>query len=144
MTYPFDDKTLPRGIRNNNAGNLRHSGDNWKGKRDIQTDESFVQFVDPVYGLRALMRTLITYQEKHGCRTISSILRRYAPNADKGNNESAYISSVSKKLGIDPDTESSFKTFDSLMQLSIAIIKVENSQMQPYSEEQFRRAFDLL
>ena len=34
---------LPRGIRNNNPGNIR-LGDNWQGMKESQSDKSFVQF----------------------------------------------------------------------------------------------------
>lgn len=58
---------LPRGIRNNNPGNLEW-GDPWQGlDPDGQAqDKRFVVFKDPAMGIRAIARTLITYQDKYG------------------------------------------------------------------------------
>ena len=46
----------PRGIRNCNPGNIRLSGDKWKGLRPRQTDGEFCQFTDMAHGYRALIR----------------------------------------------------------------------------------------
>lgn len=55
---------LPRGIRNNNPGNIRWGSD-WQGliSEEERTDKSFCQFQDPVYGLRAMVKIIFTYQE---------------------------------------------------------------------------------
>ena len=45
--------TVPRGTRNNNPGNIRHSADAWKGMNVEQLDDSFVQFETPHFGIRA-------------------------------------------------------------------------------------------
>jgi len=42
-----------RGFRNKNPGNIR-KGIDWQGMRPNQTDSAFVQFIDPVYGIRAM------------------------------------------------------------------------------------------
>jgi seryl-tRNA synthetase len=58
----------PRGIRNNNPGNIRRNGDPWQGLAERQGDVEFFTFKTiPIYGIRALARTLIAYQDKHGC-----------------------------------------------------------------------------
>ena len=36
---------LPRGLRNNNPGNIRLSKDKWKGLRQEQTDGTFFHFI---------------------------------------------------------------------------------------------------
>jgi hypothetical protein len=43
----------PRGIRNNNPLNIRHSADQWQGACEEQKDKSFVQFKSMAYGYRA-------------------------------------------------------------------------------------------
>ena len=53
------EKLLPRGIRNNNPGNIK-LGTNWDGLSDEQNDDVFCQFKEPVWGIRALMRILLT------------------------------------------------------------------------------------
>ncbi len=119
---------LPRGIRNNNPGNLRITGDNWQGLAAQQTDPAFFQFVAPVYGIRALAKTLKTYYYSHGLTTIAEIISRYAPSTE--NNTGAYISAVAGALGVDPvrplDCETHWPG------LVAAIIYHENGQ-QPYS-----------
>ena len=54
----------PRGIRNNNPGNIRRNGDPWQGLAKEQNDREFFTFKSAVYGIRALARLLITYQDK--------------------------------------------------------------------------------
>ena len=68
----------PRGIRNCNPGNIRLSGDKWKGLRPRQTDGEFCQFTDMAHGYRALIRLLQNYRKLHGCRTIADFIRRWA------------------------------------------------------------------
>ena len=79
---------IPRGIRNNNFGNIRISKDKWMGLKDIQSDPSFFQFKEPKYGYRALLKILINYRKKYGLKTISEMINKYAPENE--NNTSAY------------------------------------------------------
>lgn len=60
---------IPRGIRNNNPGNIRHS-DQWKGLTPEQPDPDFCTFSTPEYGIRAMGVILLNYQRKHGLKTI--------------------------------------------------------------------------
>ena len=52
---------MARGIRNNNPGNIRHGGSKWQGMSETQTDDEYIQFDDPVYGIRALAKLLKNY-----------------------------------------------------------------------------------
>lgn len=52
-------KSLPRGLRNNNPGNIRTTKDKWQGLREKQTDKDFFQFTEMKWGYRALIRTLL-------------------------------------------------------------------------------------
>lgn len=69
----------PRGIRNNNPGNLRLSKIHWQGQKETQFDPAFVEFETPVMGLRALMKTLLTYNRRYGLDTVQAIINRWAP-----------------------------------------------------------------
>jgi len=82
----------PRGIRNNNPGNIRRNGDPWQGLAETQGDKEFFTFATPVYGIRALARTLITYQDRHGLRTIRQIISRWAPPVE--NDTESYVKAV--------------------------------------------------
>ena len=91
----------PRGIRNNNPGNIRITKDNWKGLRAVQSDKEFFQFISLKWGYRALIRTLQNYRKRHGCETIADFIRRWAPPTE--NNTMTYIRFVCNKLGVSPD-----------------------------------------
>ena len=90
----------PRGIRNCNPGNIR-VGQPWQGLCGIQSDGEFAQFVSMQYGVRAMAKILMTYQEKYGLRTVRSMIGRWAPPSE--NDTAAYVSSVAKAMGVDPD-----------------------------------------
>ena len=89
---------LPRGIRNNNPGNIRLSGVKWQGQKPQQEDVSFVEFTAPVFGLRALMRLMLTYHIKYRLDTIESIINRFAPPYENATDH--YIFSVAKRMGV--------------------------------------------
>ncbi|MBW7909654.1 MAG: structural protein P5 [Alphaproteobacteria bacterium] len=87
---------LPRGIRNNNPGNIRLSPTRWQGQKDVQLDTSFVEFAAPVWGLRAMMRLLLTYHVKYGLDTAESLINRWAPPHENATDH--YIYSVARHL----------------------------------------------
>lgn len=126
-------KTQPRGIRNHNPGNIRH-GDKWQGaakiKNERDRDPDFVQFESPAWGIRALARVLIAYQDKHDLRTVRGIIGRWAPPNE--NDTGAYVRSVAAKMGVSPDDEIDVYQYATMRPLVEAIIRHENGQ-QPYS-----------
>ncbi len=60
-------------------------------------------FSTPIYGIRALARTLISYQVKHGLRTIRQKIGRWAPASE--NDTVAYIKAVCEDSGFGADVE---------------------------------------
>ena len=87
---------MNRSTRNNNPANIRVvPNQKWLGSMPVGTrgETAFVVFVNPEYGIRALLKILITYMTKRGCTTLRSIIERYAPVAD-GNNTSRYYDMV--------------------------------------------------
>ncbi|PHS77834.1 MAG: structural protein [Robiginitomaculum sp.] len=128
----------PRGIRNNNPGNIRH-GDNWNGQKSSQTDISFIQFKSPEWGIRAMAKLLLNYESIYGLNTVAGIIGRWAPSSE--NNTSAYILAVSRKLGVDPNEP--FSVRGKLVQLVKAIIKHENG-IQPYADFQINGGIRLI
>ncbi len=92
--------TAPRGIRNNNPLNIE-LGDPWQGLSPRQTDGRFAQFDAPEYGFRAAAKVLNTYQGKHGLKTPREMISRWAPSHE--NNVDAYVNSVAKRSGLNPD-----------------------------------------
>jgi hypothetical protein len=95
---------LPRGIRNNNPGNIKYSaGNNWLGRVPLEqnTDKVFEQFTCYVYGVRAMIILLRdTYIKKWGLNTVAKIVNKYAPSGDK-NNPLAYATTVASFFGWD-------------------------------------------
>jgi hypothetical protein len=122
----------PRGIRNYNPGNIRHAnGIRWQGMATTQHDNQFVQYLNPRWGIRAMARVLITYQDKrlaaNGTRidTVREIVERWAPPTE--NNTDAYVTNVARALGLNPDAETiDVYHFDTLRALVTAIIRHEN------------------
>lgn len=98
-------KVGPKGVRNNNPGNIRIDSSQWQGMVPLNqnTDGAFHQFVDMAHGMRAHMKVLQAYQQKHGLDTIRKIVRRWAPYGDGKNNPDNYANFVAKEVGISPD-----------------------------------------
>ncbi|QGF27475.1 structural protein [Pantoea eucalypti] len=133
---------IPRGIRNNNPGNIRW-GDEWKGlvPEAQRTDKSFCQFASPEFGIRAMIIILRNYQSKYGLKTITGIIKRWAPPNE--NDTQAYILSVVKATGADADKPIDLTDSRKLFPLLQAIIRHENGT-QPYKYDVFIRARDLV
>lgn len=129
---------LARGIRNNNALNLRHSPDKWLGKAPTQSDAEFVQFVDAHHGIRAGAKNLLTYYRKYKLATVAAIIDKWAPPEDD-NDTGAYISSVTAALNVPADTKLDLEDPEVLSALVTAMIKVECGTV-PYTSETIRSA----
>lgn len=125
--------SVPRGIRNHNPGNIRRSADPWQGLAKDQNDDAFFQFAEPKWGIRALARVLISYQDRHGLRTVRAIISRWAPPVE--NKTSSYIDHVAHRLGVGADDPLDIHDYRVLRGLVEAIIAHENGQ-QPYTDAQ--------
>lgn len=132
---------LPRGIRNNNPGNIRRSATAWEGiarpneLKPFQIGENaFCVFSEAKFGIRAMAIILRNYQRKIGLRTVSGMINRWAPPSDN-NTTDDYIRTVSGAMGI--AGEQPFDFADSALgpKMLSAMIRVENG-MQPYSANQ--------
>lgn len=120
----------PRGLRNNNPGNLVLTTIAWKGKvpNAQNTDGKFEQFTQPLWGIRAMFIDVRGDIEKDGLNTIRKLITEYAPKFE--NNTAAYIQSVVNQVGIGSDTRILPAHYLNLLK---AIIKHENGK-QPYSD----------
>lgn len=118
---------LPRGIRGNNPGNIDRTGTKWQGMSSDQSgDPRFIVFEAPEWGIRAIVRVLRTYYDKHGLRTVKGIINRWAPPVE--NDTEAYYATVAKKLGVDPGEQIDIDDLDTLRTLVKAIIRHENGR----------------
>lgn len=134
---------LPRGIRNNNPGNVEHNPDNnWIGLADPASDGRYCRFTHPQYAIRAMLWTMLTYQTKYRFKTITQIIERYAPRQDK-NATTAYIAHVSKRAGIKPNQAISLREFETAVAVVTAMIEFENG-MQPYPSELIENSIGLV
>lgn len=118
------DKSLPRGIRNNNPGNLNFAGQAGATKEGGPNGR-FAVFGSMQEGVAALVRQIGLYV-KRGRNTIRKILEVYAPPGE--NNTNAYIAAVSKALGIGPDDALDTENAQQVMGLVRAIANHENGK----------------
>ena len=86
------EKKLPRGLRNNNPGNIRNSKTKYLGEVQPSQDSAFKQFQSIDYGYRAMFVLIEHYYKARGLKTIRQIINRYAPASE--NNTEAYIQQV--------------------------------------------------
>lgn len=123
----------PRGIRNNNPGNIIKTSSAWAG--EVQGGDSrFKSFATPEHGIAAVGKNLQAYNSK-GINTVRGIIHKWAP--PKENNTGAYVNAVAKALGVSPDVKVDVKDPAALTMLTEAIIKHENGTV-PYSKEQIQ------
>jgi len=127
----------PRGIRNHNPGNIER-GQPWQGLADPnemtpaqRAETRFCVFRAPEWGIRAIARILITYQDKHDIRSVRGMIGRWAPAAE--NDTDAYVRAVADRLGVAADTAVDVHTYAVVRPLVEAIIRHENGA-QPYSD----------
>lgn len=114
----------PRGLRNCNPGNIRITKDKWQGLRPQQTDKSFFQFTEMKWGYRALIITLQNYHRRHGCRTITDYINRWAPPSE--NNTGGYISRVCKEMEVPNSYVPNVDDKATMCAFAAAISQVEN------------------
>ncbi len=131
---------IPRGIRNNNPGNIRRSADRWKGLHPQQTDPEFFRFTEPIWGIRAMAVILRNYQRRHGLRIVAQIIGRWAPKSE--NHTAAYVAVVADRIGVTPDAALDLAEPEQLAALIKAMIRVECGR-QPYPDATIRRAIAL-
>lgn len=88
--------SLPRGIRNNNPGNIKYDGTVWQG--NAGNDGTFVVFADIAWGVRALAKAL-THMINNGTDSVTAIINQWAPPSE--NDTPKYVASVVADTGLD-------------------------------------------
>jgi hypothetical protein len=117
-----NNKNLPRGIRNNNPGNLNYAGQAGASKEG-GAGGRFAVFGNMQQGVAALVKQLGLYM-KRGKNTIRKILETYAPSSE--NDTSSYINTVAKSLGVNPDQPLNPNDENQIVGLVRAITRHEN------------------
>lgn len=120
----------PRGIRNNNPGNIKIGGSPWTGKIpvDENTDGTFEQFTEMKWGVRAMVKLIYNYVHKYHVKDLHGIISKYAPSSE--NNVEAYVQSVAKNSQINPHDNARdwYNNVDDVSRLISAMIYHENGQ----------------
>lgn len=137
------DKTYPRGIRNNNPGNIRRTSIAWGGEiPDSQkTDTAFEQYITFEHGVRASIKNARTHVN-NGHNTIAKLITKWAPPVE--NNTAAYIAFVEKETGIPRNNGLVFTNKETVKAVIKAICKYENSASFPLSDAQFEKGWSLI
>lgn len=130
----------PRGIRNNNPGNVRR-GERWEGIAEVPLDDEFVTFKSPVWGIRAMAKILINYQKLHHLGTIASMIRRWAPPSE--NDSDSYVLHVVKKVGIGRHDAISLTKEPAKFAAMIRAMIMHENGVQPYSDKKIDKGIAL-
>ena len=123
-----------RGYRNRNPGNIdRVKGVRWQGQihetEEKARDPRFCVFKTHEHGIRAIVKTLITYATIRKARngtpidTVREVIERWAP--PKENDTSAYVDRVAAAVGVTPDAKIDIQSPAVMRELVKAIIKHE-------------------
>lgn len=136
-------RSLPKGMRNNNPGNIRISSNAWKGKIPISqnTDGAFEQFQTYAYGIRAMIKNLLSYYQS-GKNTLQSIIYKWAPPSD-GNDSAAYVTFVSLRTGFSPTQPLDLQNQTTMKKVVTAMAEMENGR-PAVTAEQFNYAWTLV
>lgn len=148
--WSSDDSYLgtnaPRGIRNNNAGNIKIANNNWLGKIPVinNTDGVFEQFDTYIYGVRAMIVLLRNYALNYGDNTINTIINRYSPDPNKDN----YKSFVSTFTGIPINQPMDLQNKDTMRKLVQGMTRFENGRVlsdpvEIVTIDQFNNAYSI-
>lgn len=116
------EKTLPRGLRNNNPLNIKKCS-SWIGERPVQRDKTFEEFIDIIFGLRAGFCLLNKYINVAKCNTIEKIISRWAPSTENATQK--YIDYVSKRIDIPARQVLNFGEVEIMVKLVQAMCFVE-------------------
>ena len=114
---------LPRGLRNNNPGNIRRSVTGYMGEK-ASSDPAFKQFRTMEWGYRAMFVLLHTYRKRHGLDTPKKMISRWAPPSE--NHTDGYIGFVGREAGLDPDETVDTLCPGQMIPLVKAMSRVEN------------------
>jgi len=127
--------TTPRGVRNNNPGNIDYNPRNaWQGQLGLEVGvpyPRFARFDTPENGIRALGKLVINYRGKDGMPgvggpgidTVRETITRWAPGNE--NNTEAYIAAVARRLGVNANDVIDVRKLATLRVMVTSIISHE-------------------
>lgn len=113
----------PRGIRNNNPGNIREANIPWQGR--VGDDGAFVRFETMFYGARALVRNLWSIIGRTD-GTLQTVIFTWAPPHE--NNSDNYVAFVSRLTGISAGQVINRGNASEMANVAMAIAIMENGE----------------
>ena len=119
------EKKTPRGLRNNNPGNIRRNSDVFQGEK-TSSDREFKQFKSMAYGYRAIFKILSNYYRNYKLDTIRKMIGRWAPENE--NDTEAYIKAVADYSGIPADDPIDINDREQMIRIVAGMSKVENGR----------------
>ena len=123
------NSSLPRGLRNNNPGNIRKNSDVFQGEK-TSSDREFKQFKSMAYGYRAIFKILLNYGRNYHLKTIRQMIGRWAPPKDT----EKYIQFVSDYAGIPADDPININDREQMIRIVAGMSKVENGREADMSD----------
>lgn len=126
------EKKIPRGLRNNNPGNIRINSDLFQGEIRPSKDKSFKQFNTMAYGYRAIFKILSNYYRNYKLDTIRKMIGRWAP--PKENHTEKYIQFVSDYAGIPADDPININDREQMIRIVAGMSRFENGREADMSD----------
>jgi hypothetical protein len=121
---PQANANMPRGMRNNNPGNIEDGPFAQKLPGYIGSDGRFAKFASLDDG-NAAMETLLRSYGNRGFNTPDAIVNRWAPPSDN-NPTKAYAANIAKALGVDPTTKIDLNNPQTMATIRTAMTRQEN------------------
>lgn len=90
----------------------------------IQSDPRFCVFSEMYWGVRALAKVLLTYEDEHGLHTVRQLIDRWAPPTE--NKTEVYVKDVAADMKVGPDDVVFLHRLDTLCAAVRAISRHEN------------------
>jgi len=141
---PGEAMSTPRGVRNNNPGNIDFNPRNaWQGQLGMEVGVAsprFARFDQAENGIRALGKLLLNYRGKDGMPGVGrpgidtplEFISRWAPSSE--NNTLAYAQAIAKRLGVGVRDSIDISKPEVLREAVVGIIVHENGG-NPYKAE---------
>jgi hypothetical protein len=123
---PIPPTQQPRGIRNNNPGNIENGPFAQRMPGYAGTDGRFAKFATPENGMTAMDSLLASYGAR-GINNVSGVINRWAPPSDN-NPTSNYAATVAKGMGVDPNAQIDLNDPNVRRQLAGGISQFENGR----------------
>jgi len=124
MAAPQANANMPRGMRNNNPGNIEDGPFARNLPGYVGGDGRFAKFASLDDG-NAAMEALLKSYGNRGINTPDAIINRWAPPSDN-NPTKSYAANVARALGVEPNAQVDLNNPQTLAAIRTAITRQEN------------------